>query len=141
MMKKCPKCASNNTVKNGQVFGWQRYKCKDCGYQFTKESPAGKPVSLKLLAHQLYLSGISMRDVASIIGVSAQSVSRWIKKWHGAYMSEIGIYETLYKANVDTLVDCLNIRDNDDIIVSSRVLPSGAKFNIVVQLPSQISNH
>lgn len=134
-MKKCPKCANNNIVKNGKVFGWQRYKCKNCGYQFTKLTPAGKPVSLKLLVHLLHISGLSMREIASIIGVSPQSVSRWIKKWHTAYMSEIGNYETLYKADINTLTDCLNVNSNDDFLVSSRVLPSGARFNIVIQLP------
>ncbi|MBQ2811262.1 MAG: IS1 family transposase [Alphaproteobacteria bacterium] len=135
MQIKCPKCSDDKIVKNGQVFGWQRYKCKNCKYQFTKQAPAGKPLSLKLLVHLLHISGLSMREIASIVGVSAQSVSRWIKKWHGAYMSEIGKYETLYKADINTLLDCLSITQTDDFYVSSRVLPSGAKFNIVVQLP------
>lgn len=132
---KCLKCGAENAVKNGKVFGWQRYKCKICGYQFTKAAPAGKPVFIKIICHNLYMSGLSMREIAAIVGVTAQSVSRWIRKWHGAYMSEIGDHEILYNASRNNLLDCLNVKENEDLLVSSRQLPSGAKFNIVVQLP------
>lgn len=37
-MEKCYKCGSKQIVKNGKVFGGQRYKCKACGYQFTKNA-------------------------------------------------------------------------------------------------------
>lgn len=81
---KCPKCGNTKVVRCGKVFGWQRHKCKNCGYQFTKVSPAGKPLYIKLVCHSLYLSGMSMRKIATIVGVTAQSISRWVKKWHPA---------------------------------------------------------
>lgn len=141
MKFKCIKCHSENIVKNGIVSGWQRYKCKDCGYQFTKLAPAGKPIFLKLIVHHLYVAGLSMRKIAGITGVTAQSISRWIKKWHQAYMSEIGKHETLYYTSRENLDACLNIQDNDDLLISSMELPSGAKFNIVIQLPPKSKNH
>ena len=32
---KCSKCQSENNVKNGTVRNIQRYKCKECGNNFT----------------------------------------------------------------------------------------------------------
>jgi transposase-like protein len=32
---KCTKCQSGHYVKNGIIRGRQRYKCKDCGNNFT----------------------------------------------------------------------------------------------------------
>lgn len=141
MEKKCMKCGSVNIIKNGIVFGSQRYKCKNCGYQFTKLSPAGKPIFSKLISHELYLSGVSMRTIAHIVGVTPQSVSRWIRKWHPAYMDDIGNKETLFSANRKNLLDCLDINAEDRLLVSSTDLPSGAKFNIVIQLPPEPQKH
>ena len=137
MEKKCLKCGSKKVVKNGFVFGRQRYKCQDCGHQFTKDAPQGKPVSLKLLCHELYLAGLSMRQIAKIVGVTAQTVSRWMKKWHDVYMSETGKFEAVFAATKENLDDCLELRDNENMLVFSRNMPSGAKFNIVIQIPQK----
>jgi predicted DNA-binding protein YlxM (UPF0122 family) len=122
-------------VKNGRVFGWQRYKCKACGYQFTKNAPAGKPMYLKLACHGLFMAGLSMREIAKLVGVTAQSVSRWIKKWHPAYMSELGEKSVLYRATSQNLADCLELSDKDELLVSSNILPSGTQYSIVIRLP------
>ena len=135
MKIKCTKCSSENYVKNGHVFGWQRYICKDCGYQFTKIGERGKPMNIILTAHALYLFGLSIRQIARVVGVSAQSVSRWIKKYHQTYMQDIGNNETKYKATTENLVDCLNLNQNDKLLISSQNLPSGAKLHIVISLP------
>ena len=66
-MQKCYKCGSKQIVKNGKVFGWQRYKCKECGYQFTKNAPAGKPLHIKLLAHTMYSAGFSMQPLPTFL--------------------------------------------------------------------------
>lgn len=136
-MQKCYKCGSKQIVKNGKVFGWQRYKCKDCGYQFTKIAPAGKPIHIKLLTHTLYSSGFSMRQIASIIGVTAQSISRWIKKWHSTYKEEMSSTENFMKVNSDDLLKIMNMRQNDKYIVLRDVLSSGAEVYITVKLPNQ----
>jgi hypothetical protein len=141
MQLKCKKCGSENYIKNGKVFGWQRYKCKDCGCQFTKVAPAGKPIYIKIICHTLRLAGLSMREIAAIIGVTAPSVSRWIRKWHSVYMHEIGANSDLYHATPADLADCLEIKENDNLLISSTILPSGAKFNIVIQLPDNTQKH
>ncbi len=138
---KCRKCGSKNIIKNGKVFGWQRYKCKDCNYQFSKTSPAGKPLHIKLIAHGLFVAGLSMREIANIVGVTVQSVSRWIRKWHLAYMDDIGNKETLYATTEDNLLNCLDIKSNEKLLLSSTTLPSGAKFSIIIQLPKNSKKH
>lgn len=134
---KCLKCGSKEYVKNGHVFGWQRYKCKSCGHQFTKMGSRGKPMNIWLACHGLYVFGLSMRQISRIIGISAQTVSRWIKKWHLVYMSEIGSHETLYHANLDNLADCLGLKSEDDLMVSTTRLPTGAEIHVIIKLPKQ----
>jgi transposase len=65
--------------------GLQRYKCKQCSYQFTQEAPRGKPFKDKILALTLYLSGLSMNMTGKIVGVSAQTIMRWIKVFYVKY--------------------------------------------------------
>lgn len=115
----CIKCGSKEYVRNGRVFGWQRYKCKSCGYQFTKMGERGKPLNIWLTCHGLYVFGLSMRQIARVVGVSAQTVSRWIKKWHQTYMYEIGCRETQIKTTPEDLVSCLNLSPQDQLMVSS----------------------
>ena len=74
----CPKCSSESW-KNGKVNDKQRFKCKNCKYQFTKTTPKGKPISMKLLAIILYLGGNSMGFIARLLRVSRQTVLDWIR--------------------------------------------------------------
>ena len=136
-MQKCYKCGSKEIVKNGKVFGWQRYKCKECGYQFTKNAPAGKPLHIKLLTHTMYSAGFSMRQIAGIIGITAQSISRWIKKWHSTYTEEMVSSENFMKVSSDKLKEIMNISPDDQYIVLRDVLSSGAEVYITVKLPPQ----
>ena len=62
--------------------GSQRYKCKNCGYQFISDKPRGKPLKDKVLAISMYLSGMSMTATAKIIGTTTQSVMCWIRKFY-----------------------------------------------------------
>lgn len=141
MQLKCIKCDSDLIIKNGNVFGTQRYKCKNCGYQFTKMASAGKPLFIKLMCHGLYVSGLSMREIARITGVTAQSISRWIRKWQPVYMEDIGRQSTIYTATKDNLTDYLNLKADEELLIASTELPSGAKYNVVIQLPANFSKH
>ena len=98
-------------------------------------APGGKPIYLKLLTHNLYTAGLSMRETARILGVTVQSVSRWIRKWHLTYINEQGDKEVLYKVNSDNILDCMNFSDVDENILITNKLDSGAKINILIQLP------
>ncbi len=55
----CPRCNSSNYKNNGIVGGRQRYKCSDCGYNYTVElKSTAFSVSVKRQALQLYLEGL-----------------------------------------------------------------------------------
>ena len=81
MMPSCKNCKSERTVRNGIVRGKQRYKCKECGYNFvegdgrTNEKIAAK----KALCELLYsLSKASFNGLARIFDTWPSLVYRWI---------------------------------------------------------------
>jgi transposase len=78
----CPKCKSSNHKKNGKVNGRQRYKCHDCGYNYTVEMKStASSTSVKRQALQLYLEGLGFRSIGRFLGVSHVSVYNWIRKF------------------------------------------------------------
>ena len=78
-MHECPKCHSHKTVKNGKHLKRQRYRCKICGFQFTRTTPRGRPSCEKALAVLLYTLGLSMNAIARLLKVSTPAVLRWIQ--------------------------------------------------------------
>ena len=82
-MKICPQCQSKKVVKSGVVKEKQRYKCKDCGYHFTVNK-IGKQIDMYYVtkALQLYLEGLTYREIERILGVSHVSVMNWVKKYN-----------------------------------------------------------
>jgi hypothetical protein len=83
--------------------GLQRYKCKVCSYQFTQQAPRGKPVRDKILALTLYLSGLSMNMTGQIVGVSAQSVMRWIRLFYSQYAEVPAPIGTVQEVEIDEM--------------------------------------
>ena len=81
-MKQCPNCQSYKLIKSGIVNERQRYKCKSCGYHFTVEK-AGKAIDDYYVtkALQLYVEGVSYREIERILGVSHVSVINWVRKY------------------------------------------------------------
>lgn len=60
----CPRCKSSNHKKSGKVDGRQRYKCNDCGYNYTVEiKSTASSTSVKRQALQLYLEGLGFRSI------------------------------------------------------------------------------
>jgi DNA-directed RNA polymerase subunit M/transcription elongation factor TFIIS len=82
-MRVCPQCQSKIVVKSGVVNDKQRYKCKDCGYHFTVNK-IGKQIDMYYVtkALQLYLEGLTYREIERILGVSHVSVMNWVKKYN-----------------------------------------------------------
>ena len=78
-MAKCKFCESEEHYKNGIVRGHQRYKCKDCGRNFTQTAIRGVCSKDKLKALMLYASGLSMNRIAQLFGVSTVAVLKWIR--------------------------------------------------------------
>ncbi len=58
---------------------YQRYKCKQCGKNFTQTPLRGVPEKDKLKALVLYASGLSMNRIAQLFGVSTVAVLKWIR--------------------------------------------------------------
>ena len=77
----CRKCGSKHNVKNGKVSGVQRYKCKECGFQFTKETANGHSEEERNKAIALYLLGLSMRTIAKLFRVNVTTILYWIRNF------------------------------------------------------------
>lgn len=79
----CPNCASERYVKSGVVNKRQRYKCKDCNYFFSVNK-LGKKIDDYYVnkSLQLYLEGLTYREIERILGVSHVSIMNWVKKYN-----------------------------------------------------------
>jgi transposase len=84
-MHVCPQCQSDRLVSNGSVAGKPKKLCKPCGFQFTRTTPRGKPLTMKINAVLWYLSGISMNRIAFLLQVSVQSVLNWLRTYAKAH--------------------------------------------------------
>ncbi len=80
-MVACYRCESERCVKHGFMQGQQRYLCKECGYNFIDKPRRGHSRFTIMLAVWLYLSGLSQRRIARLLGVSPVAVLKWIKKF------------------------------------------------------------
>lgn len=93
----CSRCNSSKKVKNGVLKGVQRYKCKDCGYNYTVEKRAGEYSNeTKRKALQLYLEGLGFRSIGRVLGVSNVSVLNWIRSF-GEKVKELQANDTPIK--------------------------------------------
>lgn len=79
----CPKCQSDDYVKSGVVKERQRFRCKACGYFFTvlKQGKSIDPYYV-VKALQLYIEGVTLREIERILGVSHVSVMNWVRQYH-----------------------------------------------------------
>lgn len=79
----CPKCKGETLIRSGVVKGRQRYRCKSCNYFFTvlKDGKHIDPYYV-IKALQLYIEGVTYREIERILGISHVSVMNWVKKYH-----------------------------------------------------------
>ena len=82
-MCECKNCKSDKVVKSGKVRNKQRYKCKECGYNFvigdgrTNE----KIAALKALCVLFYSLGKgSYSMLGKILGRNRSLIYRWIRE-------------------------------------------------------------
>lgn len=82
-MEACPNCQSTKFTKAGIIKERQRYKCKSCNYFFTV-GKIGKKIDDYYVnkALQLYLEGLTYREIERILGVSHVSVMNWVRKYN-----------------------------------------------------------
>mgnify|MGYP001246071447 CR=1 FL=1 len=79
----CPKCKQEDLVKSGVVKGRQRYRCRNCNYFFTVLK-SGKNIDpyYVIKALQLYIEGVTYREIERILGISHVSVMNWVKQYN-----------------------------------------------------------
>lgn len=127
----CPKCHSEELVKSGIVKARQRYRCKQCNYFFTvmKDGKNIDPYYV-IKALQLYIEGISYREIERILGISHVSVMNWVKKYN-VKAPENHDYRPTYKVLTHSeLMDFF--KDKDGLKNSgSMITELGDKFMII----------
>jgi transposase-like protein len=108
----CPKCQGNQIIKSGVINRKQRYLCKKCNYFFTVNK-IGKKIDDYYVtkALQLYLEGLSYREIERIIGVSHVTVSNWVKSFHIKKPSHGNYHPTYRIYNHLELVEYIKNKD------------------------------
>jgi transposase-like protein len=76
---KCPKCGNQLCVKAGFNHNRQRYKCKDCKYQFTQTTD--KNATKHAFALYLYAIGLSMNAIGRMLKVEPSTIPYWVKNF------------------------------------------------------------
>jgi IS1 family transposase len=83
-MRNCPRCSSDNCVKNGSIHtGKQKYECNECSREFV-DNPKNVPISAenKELIDKLLLEKIPLAGIVRVTNVSA----RWLQNYvNGKY--------------------------------------------------------
>lgn len=78
--KLCPKCQSIEAIKAGIVQNRQRYKCKTCGYHYSVDKVGKRiPDYYQIKALQLYIEGLTYREIERILGISHVTVMNWVR--------------------------------------------------------------
>ena len=93
----CPNCNATHFIKSGVLNGRQRYKCKVCNYFFTVNK-LGKHIDPYYVrkALQLYIEGLTFREIERILGISHVTISNWVRK-HKINRPENADYHPTYK--------------------------------------------
>jgi transposase-like protein len=72
---KCSKCQSERSVKNGIIRGNQRYKCKECGNNFSIDyAQVAEKDKKRRFGLSMYLEGLGFHSIARLLNVSHVTV-------------------------------------------------------------------
>ncbi|MFB6258962.1 MAG: helix-turn-helix domain-containing protein [Flavobacteriales bacterium] len=86
-MSKCPTCLNSERIrKYGKqtTNSKQRFECKDCGKVFRQGAePRSVCAQQKVKTVQLWLEGLSEREIATIVRVSKSRVHNWVEELTG----------------------------------------------------------
>ena len=77
--KRCPRRGKTEKIKNWFNRGKQKYKCKNCGCNYTG-TKNGYPDEIKQETIKYYLEGIGFRRIERLLHVSHVSVINWVRK-------------------------------------------------------------
>lgn len=132
----CQKCHSDNVRKNGLVFGVQRYKCKNCGYQFTKTAPHGRERKDKGAAAALCSLGVSQNQAAKILDVTPTSIGRWIQEIPKDLPFDLtpkANVKKIEETNLRTYIRQLYIENKEDFLIVPNSFKSGYEVDILIK--------
>jgi len=104
-MQECKNCSSEKVVKSGNVRGKQRYKCKDCGYNFVigDDRTNEKIAALKALCVLFYSLGKgSYNMMGKLLGRNRSLIYRWIRE-AGLNMEEPAISGEITEIEFDEM--------------------------------------
>jgi transposase len=79
----CKQCRKGHIVRNGRVRGKQRYRCKDCGYNFIEgDARVRRDTAIKrAFAVLLYSLGkASYGFIARLFDVTPPAVKKWLER-------------------------------------------------------------
>lgn len=112
-MKSCPNCSSSSFIKSGVVNDRQRYKCKECNYYFSVNK-LGKKIDEYYVnkALQLYLEGLTYREIERILGISHVTILNWVKKYNIKRPSNPNYHPTYKILNATELGNYFQKKDN-----------------------------
>ena len=128
---RCPNCNSEHCIKSGIIKERQRYKCKDCSYFFTVNK-LGKKIDDYYVnkALQLYLEGLTYREIERILGVSHVSIINWVKKYNIKRPSNSKYHPTYKILNATEL--SLYFQNTDNIKGAGVIITElGDKFMLI----------
>jgi transposase-like protein len=108
----CPRCQSQQVTKSGIINNRQRYRCKDCSYHFTVNK-LGKQISNYYVtkALQLYIEGLSYREIERILGISHVTIMNLVKRYAIRRPEKIESRPTYKVLNHRELVDFVSERE------------------------------
>lgn len=104
-MPKCKKCHCENVVKNGKVRGKQRYRCKECGYNFVEgDARTNEKIQAKkaMCVLQYGLGKGSYNMLAKIYHTWPSLIYRWVKE-AGEQLPEPEISEDIKEIEFDEM--------------------------------------
>lgn len=129
--KQCPNCHSNLLIKSGVVNNRQRYKCKDCNYHFTV-SKLGKRIDDYYVnkALQLYIEGLTYREIERILGISHVTIMNWVRKYNIKRPNNTNYHPTYKILNAEELA--LFFSKSENLSGSGAVVTElGDKFMLI----------
>lgn len=103
----CPACKSKNFTKNGFVLNKQRFKCLQCGCNFTQSRKGRLDEKLKFLSLDLYRRGYDYRTIAQVLEVSSTTVYKWVKEMPPEERMEVRKGEKIYRVPLFQVRDFL----------------------------------
>jgi len=79
----CPNCSATDYIKAGIINNRQRFKCKKCNYFFSVNK-LGKQINDYYVnkALQLYLEGLTYREIERVLGISHVTIMNWVRKFN-----------------------------------------------------------